>query len=178
MVRLEDTDPKLIERLRELADPYGALGVASAAAKLTDPAALVHTIVRDGVDAEAVIAAALRGDRAARDPQRESEPHPGEPDIAPAPDEVESPPRPTVGRMVHYVAHGSKDGTHPKTCRAATVAALPKGYAPGLMVVSLVVLNPQGTFFDQAIRHAATRECGDDAMDRTPPATWHWPERV
>ncbi|MFE0036846.1 hypothetical protein [Streptomyces sp. NPDC059015] len=97
-----------------------------------------------------------------------------------------SQPTPAVGRIVHYVSHGSPvlpDGSqrYEPTRRAAIIAAVPEllsegpnsgpeGYVPA---VSLAVLNPTGMFFDQEVPYA----------DPAGPAglvggTWHWPERV
>lgn len=42
---LEDASPALIEGLRQLGDNYGPLGVAIAAAHLTDPNVLVHDLL-------------------------------------------------------------------------------------------------------------------------------------
>ena len=71
---------------------------------------------------------------------------------------------PTVGRIVHYVARGSADGTFPPVCRAAVIAEV---RSDDPTVCALVVLNPSGIFFDWSVQ----RE--DDHMG----GTWHWPER-
>ena len=84
---------------------------------------------------------------------------------------------PTVGRIVHYVSHGSADGTYPSICRAAVVAEVPTEIAveadggqqslvPNEHHVSLVVLNPTGIFFGQS----AYAEPGEMKG-----GTWHWP---
>lgn len=71
--------------------------------------------------------------------------------------------KPTVGRIVHYVARGSADGKFPPVHRAAIVAADP---VDDYFTCNLVVLNPQGIFFDEV------------AFDpNKSPGTWHWPER-
>ena len=75
---------------------------------------------------------------------------------------------PSVGRIVHYVSHGTpvrEDGTQAFTseCRAAIVTSAPEGKP-----VSLCVLNPTGFFFNVADQDEDGREGG----------TWHWPERV
>ncbi len=88
---------------------------------------------------------------------------------------------PSVGRIVHYVSHGSPvrpDGTQAYTsqCRAAIItevgAAVP---FPGTVIpsdeyeVALCVLNPTGQFFSPGCRHDEDEKAG---------GTWHWPERV
>jgi hypothetical protein len=75
--------------------------------------------------------------------------------------------KPSVGRIVHYVARGSLDGEYPSTCRAAIITEL---NAKGIRsLLSLAVLNPTGMHFHQDTLH--------DEDDRSP-GTWHWPERV
>lgn len=78
--------------------------------------------------------------------------------------------KPSVGRVVHYVARGSADGKFKPVCRAATVAEV---YDNDSMIVGLAVLNPTGVFFDQMVEFA-------DQHDQIEPVggTWHWPERV
>jgi hypothetical protein len=76
---------------------------------------------------------------------------------------------PTVGRVVHYLSHGSPvlpDGTqhYKPECRAAIVTAI-----GDIGRVGLAVLNPTGLFFDQACPQDEGLCCG---------GTWHWPERV
>ena len=89
---------------------------------------------------------------------------------------------PTVGRIVHYVSHGSpvrEDGTQAYTsvCRAAVVTEVgdwPEGISEAdksniAVPIGLCVLNPTGLFFHQgAMQSELGREGG----------TWHWPERV
>lgn len=70
---------------------------------------------------------------------------------------------PKVGRIVHYMAPGSADGTFPPAHRAAIVTEI--NDSPH---VSLAVLNPQGIHFVTNIKFDGTR---------TKPFTWHWPER-
>jgi hypothetical protein len=93
--------------------------------------------------------------------------------------------RPTVGRVVHYVSHGTpvrEDGTqaYQSVCRAAMITDVPKyllaepldGCPNGTQdewIASLAVMNPTGSFFNENVpQDEHTREGG----------TWHWPERV
>jgi hypothetical protein len=86
--------------------------------------------------------------------------------------------KPTVGRAVHYVAHGTpvrEDGTQafPSVCRAAVVTEVcdnPDGIDPetGTLCVSLVVLNPTGMFFQEHLPQDEQQKRG---------GSWHWPER-
>lgn len=74
--------------------------------------------------------------------------------------------RPTVGRDVHYVAHGSADGKYPQgKHRAAKVTDVPDGE----LGIHLFVMNPTGT---QHVFNVI-----EDPEGKTP-GTWHWPERV
>lgn len=76
--------------------------------------------------------------------------------------------QPSVGRIVHYVSHGTpprEDGTqaYSSECRAAIITAVgAEGY------VSLAVFNPTGMFFNERVRYDEQQAGG----------TWHWPERV
>ena len=72
--------------------------------------------------------------------------------------------KPTIGRIVHYQAHGSPDGTHKSEPRAAVVTAVESD-----TVVSLCVLNPGGLFFNQG--------CSLDAGETPKGGTWRWPPR-
>jgi len=80
-------------------------------------------------------------------------------------------PVPTVGRMVHYVSHGTpvrEDGSQAYTsqCRAAVITQVDPEAPYG--TVGLAVLNPTGMFFQPAVALGNADEGG----------TWHWPERV
>jgi hypothetical protein len=68
---------------------------------------------------------------------------------------------PEIGRTVHYVSYGSKDGRYASTCRAAIVTEVHSE-----VEVGLCTLNPTGVFFDRRVR-----------QDEDPkgPGTWHWP---
>lgn len=84
---------------------------------------------------------------------------------------------PSVGRIVHYVSHGSPvldDGTQTYTsqCRAAVITEVwfsdPELTEPA-GIVSLCVLNPTGQFFNEHIEPDENGHAG---------GTWHWPERT
>ena len=95
--------------------------------------------------------------------------------------------RPTVGRIVHYVSHGTPvrgDGTqaYTKQCRAAIVTeVVPLEGADAAQAdienwdedqrcrVGLAVLNPTGMFFNQGLWQDEAHKAG---------GTWHWPERA
>lgn len=76
---------------------------------------------------------------------------------------------PSVGRIVHYVSHGTpvrSDGSQAFTqeCRAAIITEVPDDDA-----CALAVLNPTGMFFSRALYDGSERPAG---------GSWHWPERV
>ena len=85
--------------------------------------------------------------------------------------------KPTVGRIVHYVSHGTPvrgDGTQAYTaqCRAAIITEI------GADGVGLCVLNPSGQFFNRDVPYdGATLVEGTDLCDGAnhPGGTWHWP---
>lgn len=71
---------------------------------------------------------------------------------------------PTIGRIVHYQAHGSPDGTHKSVPRAAVVTEVFSDTK-----VSLFVMNPTGLFLNVGVE-----------LDESPApkgGTWHWPPR-
>lgn len=74
--------------------------------------------------------------------------------------------KPSVGRIVHYVAYGTPGGEFPAgICRAAIITEVSLTRP---QIVGLCVLNPTGQFFN--------REIGYD--EGNAPGTWHWPERT
>jgi len=91
-------------------------------------------------------------------------------------------PKPTVGRIVHYVSFGTPDGEYTSQCRAAIVAGVPEGalsptppdpatarlWDSSAAVCDLAVLNPSGMFFNR---------CPQSEIDHLG-GTWHWPERT
>jgi len=79
--------------------------------------------------------------------------------------------KPSIGRIVHYVSHGTPvqpDGSQAYTseCRAAIVTEV---MADPMQSAGLCVLNPTGLFFGQAVPQDDDGHAG---------GTWHWPERV
>lgn len=83
--------------------------------------------------------------------------------------------RPSVGRVVHYVSHGSPvrgDGTQAYTsqCRAAMVTEVDP-VEP--FRVGLHVANPTGDMF---LSLANGGICNDETEHQG--GSWHWPERV
>jgi hypothetical protein len=103
-------------------------------------------------------------------------------------------PTPSIGRIVHYVSYGTPGGEYPSVCRAAIVTAV----SDNPDQISLCVLNPEGMFFNPAVKYDAGEEtpgsanCPDSATHGNPfrycqcgwieaalkGGTWHWPELV
>ncbi|MFF6940476.1 hypothetical protein [Streptomyces lavendulae] len=90
-----------------------------------------------------------------------------------------SQPRPSVGRVVHYVSYGTPGGEYPSVCRAAVVTEVPEyltaepfdgcpNGTDGQWVAGLAVLNPEGFLFNRDVAFSEEQRGG----------TWHWPERV
>lgn len=71
---------------------------------------------------------------------------------------------PSVGRIVHYVSRGSADGVFTPECRAAVITEV----SPDTGRAALMVMNPQGIFWDWGLEY----------NEENKPGTWHWPERV
>jgi hypothetical protein len=116
--------------------------------------------------------------------------------------------KPRVGRIVHYVSHGTlPGGEYGKECRAAIVTEVtsievneqnPSGDGIYRETVGLCVLNPTGQFFQRGVLFDSgsgtpgNPECLSRANHGNPfrycacgwtePAfkggSWHWPERV
>jgi hypothetical protein len=94
--------------------------------------------------------------------------------------------KPSVGRIVHYVAYGTPGGEFPAgVCRAAIITEVyygadgtkpPQGVTvqlradtPGVCwSIGLCVLNPTGQFFNRGIPYDEGKK----------PGSWHWPERI
>lgn len=77
---------------------------------------------------------------------------------------------PSIGRIVHYQAHGSPNGQHRSEPRAAVITGVIKDPGGNIDndVADVFVMNPHGLFFNQA--------CQFDADGA--PGTWRWPPRV
>lgn len=103
-------------------------------------------------------------------------------------------PKPSAGRIVHYVSYGTPGGEYGKTCRAAMITQADSDS----LVVALAVFNPTGIFFNESVTYDNGGEkpgsfdcsskdthgspfnycsCGWMMADY-PGGTWHWPERV
>lgn len=85
-----------------------------------------------------------------------------------------SSPVPTVGRVVHYISHGTPvraDGTQAFTPehRAAIVTEVDAGDPRR---VGLAVLNPGGLFF-----HPLAAGGSEQDESASVGGSWHWPER-
>ena len=110
-------------------------------------------------------------------------------------------PKPSVGRIAHYVSYGTPvaaDGTqaHTSECRAAVITEL-TGDPADPTQVGLAVFNPTGMFFNRAVSYNAGEEtpgdpscpsadthgqpfryCACGWAEAAPKGgTWHWPER-
>jgi hypothetical protein len=90
---------------------------------------------------------------------------------------------PSVGRVVHYVSHGSPDGTFQSQHRAAIITEVyfePLAEIDGvqfevktsevdLTKAGIAVFNPNGMYFAQHAPYDPTAQ---------QPGSWHWPEYV
>lgn len=98
---------------------------------------------------------------------------------------------PSVGRVVHYVSHGTpvrEDGTQAFTaqCRAAIITEVgdwPEGKTSEearrniAVPVGLCVMNPTGLFF-HSIADGGCMQSESRGASGYDGGTWHWPERV
>lgn len=78
--------------------------------------------------------------------------------------------KPTVGRIVHYVSHGTPGGEYTSECRAAIVTEVGTLTVRGEVSYypSLCVLTPTGMFHNAEVQQDEDSKRG---------GTWHWPER-
>ena len=89
---------------------------------------------------------------------------------------------PSVGRVVHYVSHGTPNGEYVRECRAAIITQVVDAQVKD--VIGLCVLNPEGQFFNRAVPLDDGRKPDGplptdlcEGLDFRG-GTWHWPERV
>ncbi|WP_409238299.1 hypothetical protein [Streptomyces sp. PA5.6] len=75
-------------------------------------------------------------------------------------------PKPSIGRIVHYLSHGTPGGEYQPQCRAAIVTEEPRGDSD---LIALAVLNPDGMHFNRYVPQSEDERRG---------GTWHWPERT
>ncbi len=122
---------------------------------------------------------------------REQWPSPGQwcvPLRPPLPNDGEAVrPKPSIGRIVHYVSHGTPGGEYKPACRAAVITEVPGEFATvnGVLgpKVGLCVLNPAGQFHNGDVQHDPGTDvgspdgplCGGKVYHG---GTWHWPERL
>jgi hypothetical protein len=80
--------------------------------------------------------------------------------------------RPTISRIVHYVAYGTPGGEYmPGAHRAAiitTVSVSETSVKDPAARIGICIINPTGLFFAQDVQYDPTG---------LQPGTWHWPER-
>lgn len=84
-------------------------------------------------------------------------------------------PKPSIGRIVHYVSYGTPGGEFTSQCRAAIITEVddPPPVNLGGQRVGLAVLNPTGIFLHSlAAGGCVHRE------DNKAGGSWHWPERM
>lgn len=80
--------------------------------------------------------------------------------------------RPSIGRVVHYVAFGSPGGEPPAGAHRAAMITEVYHNPDGKLdteLAGLVVFNPTGQYFN--------RFCPFDPTG-SQPGSWHWPEFV
>ena len=78
--------------------------------------------------------------------------------------------KPSVGRVVHYVAYGTPKGEYTAGAhRAAIITEVDYDEEFHDYFVSICILNPTGLFFLQGAEYDETGQKS---------GTWHWPERV
>lgn len=74
--------------------------------------------------------------------------------------------KPSIGRIVHYVAYGTPGGEYKAEAhRAAIITQVHTDTC-----VDICILNPTGLFFTTSAQFNGDAE--------PTPGTWHWPERV
>lgn len=73
--------------------------------------------------------------------------------------------KPSVARMVHYVAYGTPKGEFKPAHRAATITEVRESDG----ACKLCIMNPTGLFFSDWL---------PQDEDKKESGTWHWPERI
>jgi hypothetical protein len=110
--------------------------------------------------------------------------------------------RPAVGRVVHYVSHGTPGGEYRRECRAAmvtevggwvTIETVDRPFQQRTLLqnyvddaLGLAVINPTGEFFNTPVTYDDGEDFDEgDALigrmcdgRRHRGGTWHWPARV
>lgn len=86
--------------------------------------------------------------------------------------------KPSIGRIVHYVSHGTPVGEDGKQafssqCRAAIVTEV---HHVNLSHVGLSVFNPTGMFFHPLAAGGCMQD--ESSAPNRKSGTWHWPERA
>ncbi len=78
--------------------------------------------------------------------------------------------KPSVGRVVHYVAYGTPNSEHkPEHLAAIITSVFTLASSGDEQTVGLCVLDPVGIFFNQDVRRDDTGQAS---------GTWHFPEIV
>lgn len=102
--------------------------------------------------------------------------------------------KPSVGRIVHYVAYGTPGGELVGVCLAAIITEVYCVHGPGIARITqhptdgvftynehgwctdvgLCTLNPTGLYFNRAVPYAEPEIVHGRVVHN--PGTWHWPE--
>ncbi len=75
--------------------------------------------------------------------------------------------KPSIGRIVHYVSHGTPGGVYGPEHRAAVITELNEDPDGDISAIALCVMNPTGLHFPRHIEYSSANL----------PGSWHWPER-
>lgn len=73
-------------------------------------------------------------------------------------------PKPSVGRIVHYMTRGSADRVYPPVPFASIITQVHTDTC-----VDLVTFGPSGMRFETSVQF--------DVNHMNQPGTWHWPKR-
>lgn len=78
--------------------------------------------------------------------------------------------KPSVGRIVHYIAFGTPGGEYKAGAhRAAIVTQVHDTPFVNATVVDLCIFNPTGLHFREGVVQDESRDTA---------GSWHWPEKV